>query len=600
MWTEVFCVFALALAFGCSSGPAAPGGGGGGSGSGGTGGTGHFFGAVEVPGLEPSACAKAVPEPEFAVLSENAGPLPGPFVLLTGTLPDQKDGDKRVIVNGAPRGVRKDPTHPVWTYFLAVASGPRDLSAELESSSEQRVTRSITVDSATHAARHLNDEHTVGTWMFTSFGESTSLGCASPWRPESGFESWDGSVHWAREQLLDQIDAQIDLVGVQVDPLESASTMSSVLQAAGDLLDEGILPPRLFPLLDLRGTNAEGASLDLASDEGRLALYELARAFYDAADTILGERALSAVTARVGERPMIAAGRVPEPQGLSDEVVADFRARFARDFGRDCYLIAPSDVWPETGVDELTPLLGATAHSEVGGHDGDGFPTVNLTPGFWDPEQSERFLARGAGAGFARAWQSAVDARESARHVWIDTWNDARRGSGIFAAEPTSYDSSDGGPCGEFLNRHDDSWGEQSRLYIDATRSHAQRFRADIELDAAPLVSDVPSRLRVGERRYVTVVMQNRGAKTWTHGRHKVGLTFSGAATGFRIDDLADFQDDDVAERLGGIARGMAGVFTVLLTAPCTPGNHLLAMEVYDFNAGGFGTQLQWEVTVSP
>jgi hypothetical protein len=251
-------------------------------------------------------------------------------------------------------------------------------------------------------------------------------------------------------------------------------------------------------------------------------------------------------------------------------------------------------------VDEVTELLGFSEHFVSVGNDGAGFATLGVTPGFWNPMSNSAYLPRAGGSEYSNAWDLAAASRQEARHLWIDSWNDAKNGSGIFAADPLSYATDDTGPCGVFVNTQQDSWGPESTLYVDETRARASAWSSAEEFDAMPVASDIPFEMRPGERRYVTVAMRNTGDTLWTFDHHKLGLTFSAAGRDFHLDALGGFQSDEVVVRMGGVAQGMTGVFTVLLTAPCTPGTHLIALEIYASVGGGFGSQLQQEITVAP
>jgi hypothetical protein len=449
--------------------------------------------------------------------------------------------------------------------------------------------------------------------MFTWFTGDTSWECGSAWRPAGGFASWDGSVAWARGQLLDQLAAHIDLVGLQLDTPSSGGDQGyrfdnvvHVLEAARELLDEGVLPPRLFPFLDtaiIAGhyQASQGSSLDLSGEAGRAYFYDHARAFHAAAQATFASELAAGVARFQGGRPAVGTWHSGVLSGVDNAAVLDFKARFAADFGSDCYFIAHPNDWRNfAAVDEITQMVGPPTHFALGGRDAAGNPTINLTAGFWNPTSNTFYLPREGGTHFEQAWQRAQAERAAARHVWIDTWNETGEGSGMFAADPLSYAATDTGPCGDFVNTHAEAWGATDRHYIDVTRAQASAWNDVPDLDAAPIASDVPDTMKPGERRYVTIVMRNTGDATWRVDTHKLGLTFSAAAGDFHIDALASFQSDEHVSRFGGIARGLPGVFTVQLTAPCTPGVHRVAFEIYDSKQGGFGSQLQRDITVLP
>jgi hypothetical protein len=581
--------------------------GGGGSGFGGTG-----------PGLDPSACAMPAPEQVFALSSGAALSAPGPYVVLTGTLPPNIDGSPvaGVEVQGSTRGARMDAERKVWSYFLAAPGGSVAVTANGESGgSAGPLTAQVTLGDGAVPDRSIADgRRSVGAWMFTWFTGDPSWECGSAWRPMGGFETWDGSVAWARDQLLDQLDAHIDVVGLQLDTASGAGNQGyrfdnivNVIEAARDLLEEGVLPPRLFPFLDTaiisdHYQSSQGGMLDLSGDAGRAYFYGHAQAFYQAAETTFGSRLLAAGTARFGDGlPAVGTWHSESMTGVDNAAVLDFKARFSADFGSACYFIAHPNDWRDfPAVDEITQMVGPPTHFLKVGRDGGGFPTINVEAGFWNPTSNTFYLPREGGTHFDQAWQSAQAVRAEARHVWIDTWNETGEGSGIFAAEPLTYTANDAGPCDDFVNRHDESWGPDGRHYIDVTRAQASAWNDAPDLDAAPVASDLPDSMKPGEQRHVTIVMRNTGDVTWTAQSHRLGLTSDAAARDFHLAALASAQGDALSERFGGVARGMPGVFTVLLTAPCMPGVHQVAFEIYDAQAGGFGSQLMKDITVAP
>jgi hypothetical protein len=576
------------------------------------------FGEVEVPGLAPSACAEAFDPTGFSLSSGAKVSLPGPFVVLTGGLPGAGGTGPSVTVNGAARGVRIDPTHNTWSYFLAGTTGEFEVAVDVEPGGPTTLVASIEVEEEPLPVRDLQHHHAVGSWMFPSLDPGTDWACETPWQPLGGFEAWDGSVDWARQQLLDQIDAQLDLVGLVIgdatnldvdpatDPLRTWGSLNNLLQAARELLDEGAHPPRLFPWLDVEAIaqsyeQAAGTPLDLGSEAGREHLFAAVRAFYQTAQARFGSHAFEAGIARFDGLPAIALANARQVLGADAAAVDSLRERFVVEFSSTPYLLSEQGSWPSAdGVDERIPPLDASQYVIEAGLDGAGFTTLRLTPGVWDPMQGATLLPRGAGSEYEDAWALAALSHTSARHLWIDSYNDVQNGSGIFAAEPASYGATDRGPCNSFVHLAEDSWGDESRHYIDTTREGARAWNNAGQFDAMPVASDIPLVMMPGERRYVTVAMRNTGDALWVREHHKLGLTYNAAAEDFHFDDLGSFQSDDLVERFGGVAPGMTGVFSVVLTAPCEPGTHLIAIEIYDSKLGGFGTHLRRDVTVMP
>jgi hypothetical protein len=446
--------------------------------------------------------------------------------------------------------------------------------------------------------------------MFSWFSGDASWQCSSAWRPVGGFKSWDGSVAWARNQLLDQIDAHLDAVGLQLDTTTGSgpegyrfTNIVHVVEAARQLLEEGVAPPRLFPFLDTAIISDHNGSFpDLSTEAGRAYLYGHAQAYYKAANMALGSTYGAAGTARFkAGLPAVAFWHSETMTGLDNATVLDFKARFQNDFGSSCYFIAHPNNWRNyPAVDEITQMLGPPTHFAKSGHDAAAHPTVNLEAGFWNPTSNTFYLPRDGGTHFDAAWVSAQQERATSRHVWIDTWNETGEGSGMFAGDTLSYAATDKGPCSQFVNLHAESWGQDSRHYINTTRAGATAWNDVPDLDATPLASDAPTKLMPGERRYVTVAMQNSGDATWQTPGPQLGLSAASAADDFHIAAPESSQADELSKRFGGVARGLPGVFTVLVTAPCTPGKHTLSLEMIDPQTGRFGTAFSVDVDVEP
>jgi hypothetical protein len=512
-------------------------------------------------------CTGPGPGSDFSVSTAADVVEAGPYVVATGVLPA---GATAVTVNGSARGVHVDPARGVWSYVLA---GSGDLTITAGTST---LTTHITVGTGSAPARDLApSSHTVGSWMFSWFTGDTSWMCNSAWQPPAGFQTWDGSVAWARGQLLDQLDAHLDLIGLQLDSDDSSyrfTNVINVVSAARQLWEEGIAPPRVFPFLDTaiiadHWMTANGTTLDLSTDPGRAYLYGHAQAFYTAANTALGPFGAAAIARSLGA-PYVGMWHSVTIDNESSAAVQDFKARFHADYGSDPYLVAHPNDWrniPE--VDEITLMFGPPQHFYSSGHDGGGAPTVNITAGFWNPISNTFYLPRAGGTNFDNAWASAQSIRSTAHHLYIDSWNETGEGSGIFEAMPVTYTSSDAGPCGMFANKHDESWGVSSRHYIDVTRAQAARWNDLGDYHATVLTHDLPVHMTVGEQRWTTVVMLNAGNTTWTD----VGLV---------VTSFDTFGVSTPARPIGDVAHGYPGVIPVKLEAPCRAGNFTITLQM--------------------
>jgi len=528
----------------------------------------------------------------------------GPFAVLTGTLPAEVSGSAvtSVEVDGSTRGVRFDASRGVWTYVLASSAASHSIVARSAAGATMPLTAQLAVGSAAVAPRDIAPGmHTVGSWMFTWFTGDTSWRCNSPWQPPGGFATWDGSATWARAQLLDQMDAHLDLIGLQLDTDDGTgaqgyrwTNVAHVIDAATSLWQEGFAPPRLFPFLDTAiiaqsWLAANGATLDLSTTAGRAYLYQFASTFYQAAHGKLGAAFEPAGVARWQGKPYVGMWHSVTIDNESDASVLDFKARFHADFGSDPYLVAhPNDWRLIPSVDEITLMFGPPQHFYSGGRDAAGAPTLNVEAGFWNPVSNTFYLPREGGANYDAAWASALGARATANHVYIDSWNETGEGSGIFEAQPVTYSASDAGPCGSFVNLHAEAWAASARHYIDTTSTNAAQWNDAPDFDAIVLANDLPAAMHAGEQRWATVVLQNTGDATWSSG-----------GPGLVARSQESFGVVSPAQPLGDVRRGYPAVIPVLLTAPCTPGTYMLHLGMTG-TSGAFGPDVIASVIVSP
>lgn len=560
------------------------------------------------------ACADPDPEHVLAVAGFGGLGTHGVYLLVTGTVPDAIDGSPvaAVEVGGSARGVRWDPERAIFTYLLARPDGDQidlEIVARAASGATATTGYGATLEPlGDSGSRDLDPEdHTVGTWMFTWFTGDPGWACGSPWRPLAGFESWDGSVGWARRQLLDQMDARIDLVGLQLDTIVSAGPRGvrfdnamRALDAARELFDEGFAPPRLLPLVDtailadfyLQDT---GQTLDLGTSEGRDLLYDFFAVPWRELQARLGPHARFA-GARVDGLPMVAMWHSVTIDGEDDAVLRSLKERFAAELGAEPYLVAhPNDWRLYDEIDEVTLMFGPPEHFWADGRDTTGRVTINVEAGFWNPISNDFYLPREAGVHFDDAWVEALLRRDDARHLWIDSWNETGEGSGIFEAEPVDYAADDGGPCGDFVHRHADSWGPSARHYIDVVRDNAIAWTAAPSWDAELVTHDLPATLRPGERRWASVVLRNTGGASWP-GQGGPRLVARGADE-FGAGTSHPLPDPSLAGLPGGIPRGAPAVFPVLLTGPCEGDQHTLRLGLIDPDGDPFGPDVEVQVS---
>lgn len=530
------------------------------------------------------ACAAPAAAPSFTIASGTT--TRSQWVVVTGTAPL---GFSNVTVNGSKRGVHADPARGLWSYVLEHADGSKaNLEITVDGSTKQ-----LAVDVSNHpplGSRELSPgKHIVGAWMFPWFNGDASWDCVSPWRPAGGFVTWDGSIAWSRKQILDQMDAHLDVVGLQYSDVSGGSwpNVVNVMKALRELIDEGYAPPRFFPFFDTiiwaeRRFEETGNAVDLAAAGGRADFYSNIGAWYAALYSELGPNNGRFAMARMDGKPFVSMWHSSSNRftgvatdagsaSLNTAFFTDLKARFAAQHSETPWVVAHPNNWRHgTGADEITLMFGPPQHFFTQTY-GARKPTVNVEPGFWNPISNSFYLARNGGANYASAWTSALGVRSNADHVYIDSWNETGEGSGIFDAPPLTYSASTDGPCAgtPWTNKHDDSWGPSPRHFIDETRKNADQWNDVPELDAEVVADDLPATMKAGERRWVSVLIRNRGDKTWSSPTTPVLRSRGG-----------DFSVDAVpmTPEAGPRVRGYPAVYTFEIIAPCDAGERRIEL----------------------
>jgi hypothetical protein len=540
-------------------------------------------------------------------------------VVLTGTAPDLVSGvpTERITVNGSQGGVLFDATRGRFSFQGALAQGANSFQVRAEGGAQVSAPVEITVTlggapTAEAVPSAGGTDHRVGAWLFPWFTGDTGWECSSPWWPATGFASWDGSVAWAKGQLLDMMDANLDWAGVQYDTKDASlpwgvrfTNVVNVIEATRELLDEGYRPPLLIPFVDTAIANqlhldAYGTNIDVSTEAGRAELYDYLHHFFAQTDAILGPRYSDAAIARYEGRPMVAFWHTDTGSivGGSNAFVLDLKARFLAERGVEPYVIGHPNFWSQwPDTDEVTLMFGPSSHSQRVGWDGAGKETMNITPGFWNPISNPWYLPREGGVHYATAWAAAQAARALVNHLYIDSWNETGEGSGLFAALVRQYTASDSGSCSTWVHRHDESWGPSSRHYIETTAAQAALWNDLPEDDAVLVAHDLPASLPQGARRLVTVVMRNAGDRAWTAGGGDSLRVTQG--TSFAVD-LADPIEDsrDEIPYYGGLFRGRPRAFTFEVTAPCAPGSYPLSFRMAKAGSTYYGATVTHTLAV--
>ncbi|MBI5494734.1 MAG: hypothetical protein HY904_06865 [Deltaproteobacteria bacterium] len=562
--------------------------------------------------VDAGACTPGALATGFTLQTGGGQPFStaAPRVVLSGTLPADVGGTAvdAVHVNGSTRGTALDLGRRRWSWQGALEPGDNAFSMVARGGANASATLTTTVTltaapAAETAPAFGANEHYVGSWFFTWFTGDPAWECSSPWWPVAGFSAWNGSPEWARTQLLDMMDAHLDLVGLQYDTKDTtlpvgyrAQNVFNVMTAYRQLLEEGRRPPRMAMFLDTAILAAlhkdrTGADLDVSGEPGRAEFYDYLHVYHSQLNTILGARWRDAAVATWGGRPILAFWHTDTGSivGASSAFVADLKARFQAEFGVEPYLVAHPNLWSQyADTDEITQMFGPPQHFFEVGHDGAAHPTINITAGFWNPVSNPFYLPRLSGTNYDNAWAAALARRGAVRHLYIDSWNETGEGSGLLDAVPVNHDVTDTGSCGTWVSPHADGWGPSSRHYIDVTAARAAEWNDNPEDDAELLVHDLPLTLQAGEVRAATVVVRNLGDAAWTAASGH-GLRAGGISTAPVVDLPAGAR----------VVRGDVHAFPVVLAAPCTAGTVAvpLAMEKHGTALLSLG---ETQVTIVP
>lgn len=124
--------------------------------------------------------------------------------------------------------------------------------------------------------------------------------------------------------------------------------------------------------------------------------------------------------------------------------------------------------------------------------------------------------------------------------------------------------------------------------------------------DAAVVASTVPAYMAPGETRRVTVSVKNIGTETWTAANlYRLAAKISGPANEFAFGGFADggYSNSLVDQRVylnagRAVAPESSQSFTFNITAPSTPGTHVLALDMVRDGDAFFNKPIAYTVTV--
>ncbi|HEX6971053.1 MAG TPA: DUF5010 domain-containing protein [Limnochordia bacterium] len=250
------------------------------------------------------------------------------------------------------------------------------------------------------------------------------------------------NVEWHKLELLDMIDAGIDVVIVDwwagpslVD--WSIEALRTFAQAQQELIAAGYAPPKVAMLYETAGLIIHRDLRDLTQGRGLDTFYQGIRVFFHLVPP--------ALWARWDGRPMIWT-YVPESRAFYDrDVFNRIKARFDAEFGVTPYVIkeaswnAEADASYHWGA-ALTGVKFGDVVSVSPGWDARGVPGNTIPP-----------VSRRGGARYETAWLMALARRP--RIVVVETWNELHEGTNVMHTV------------------------EHGRLYIELTAKHARQLK---------------------------------------------------------------------------------------------------------------------------
>lgn len=439
---------------------------------------------------------------------------------------------------------------------------------------------------------------TVFNWYTSDSGQHIG-----PWRPEEGRENWTGEVSFWKNQIKEMMDANIDLLYV-IEMPDHDQQRTNLFQAAGELRAEGYDVPKIAPFFDPIITYSILPPINVATTAGKDHWVSRYQKFFDAYYSVNQDPYADDYLGRMNGKPILDTWHnLPEHvANLSSLTRADVETRLRNYYGTDSifnngiYMVGTGiNPWYPSFADERIAQFEITDYYYPVTHN--GITTAQVKAGYWDQNVRNpgSILKRNGGAPYANAWNQIND-NPAIKRVNIESWNEYDEGSGIYAGDTGAPYLHPGSG-----NVETDVWSTTNnpREYIDTTWAGAREFNDAPDYGTKFLWNDLPTTMKPGEVRTVSVVVRNTGDLQWR------------GADGFKLgqQELVDpvvfgigrYEVDDAAnevDHFGGVFRGRPVTFTFQLEAPETEGVYPLSFKMVHENVAWFGEDLKWTVTV--
>ena len=412
-------------------------------------------------------------------------------------------------------------------------------------------------------------------WFTSNGGQRTG-----PWRPVDDRSNWTGEPDWWKTQVKQMMSANIDVLYVHLIPSMEQQRVN-LFQALAELRLEGYRTPKVAPFLDPIITWNILGDVDLSTTEGKDEFVGQYIRFFDQyfSKNIDGfaDDYLLQIDDRVVLDTWHTGPYVHHPFLLSR---SDVETRLSAALG-DAYPVFENGFHMITTAGNDLRLADEQVHqfqvhSYFETQTYKALTSVQLKGGYWDQNIRDPgyLLPRDGGSHYRDAWEQVAAHPEISR-VYIESWNEYDEGSGIYAANPGDPYIRPGSAADQLGN--DDVWSatRDPYEYIRTTAEGARLFNETPDRDAAVLTHDMPSVLRPGETRTVTVTLRNEGDLSWTGAD---GFAFAERTGGGQASFISGptFIDDSKHEipEYGGVFRGRPISVQVEITAPAESGKY--------------------------
>ncbi|MEM7048354.1 MAG: hypothetical protein AAF604_01790 [Acidobacteriota bacterium] len=441
------------------------------------------------------------------------------------------------------------------------------------------------------------------------------------WQPLEGRQNWDGSVAFFKRQIKDMMDANLDVIYVELmDVPEVEQQRINLFRAYAQLRAEGYDPPKIAVFLDGFMTwGFKSATINFATASGKNALVDHYKRFYDQYFAENTDPHADSYLAQIDGRLIINNWHLIQYHGVQNATSLtrnDVESRLRAAYGAAHPVFNNGVYWINTAHwdDEMQSWTDERFHQFSNNNHfatitWQGKKTAMLKPGFWNenyiPPPNATFLPRNGGSSYNNAWNQLINTMNGSppiRRVVIESWNEYSESTGLYEGDPgPPFIHSP--PEGTNPGTNTDSWSSSNnpREYIDRTATRARQFTGLPERDAKILWSNVPTTVSPNQTFSVTVIVRNEGTDEWRASKdYKLGIRKpNGFTTPFSPTRVLINDGLDEIPRFGGIFRSRPKTFTFNLTAPSAPGTYSVQFQMVREFVAWFGEPLVKTITVS-